>query len=403
MACSTLCLCLVLLSPLPTRILPQEDDILAILHESCRFEIHTSRLQWDSANQACIQRGLTLASLADISEVGSLFSVIKQADSIYSNRFGLESSNYWIGLRRDVDYSYHWGDCVPDNTVTKSFSDLSYKPSFNCALLSGSSVRMTKCSQTLGFICENPQDSDSCFTTFSTTAESIGYDSVTSLTSSVCASSCLMSDACAGVFVSSGSKCTMLSYSQGLKHTSASTDLESTHFYHRRLLYTSTYRDFTPDRSVEDICNALSVIVTTGIADTTVISEIHPTTTIKPTNNTIHVVGDGPTSGDVTVGSASTNPSSSPTLCTCVCRDDNETTQQKIYRRNSELTINKHTVSKVVRTKLSAANLRKSSRYVGFLGVGLISLSFLLIVSLDFPLFVSELRKIIKGRNRRAK
>lgn len=133
------------------------------------------------------------------------------------------------------------------------------------------------------------------------------------------------------------------------------------------------------------------------------ISEIHPTTTIKPTNNTIPVVGDGPTSGDVTVGSASTHPSSSPTLCTCVCRDDNETTQQKIYRRNSELTINKHTVSKVVRTKLSAANLRKSSRYVGFLGVGLISLSFLLIVSLDFPLFVSELRKIINGRNRRAK
>lgn len=76
-------------------------------------------------------------------------------------------------------------------------------------------------------------DSDSCFTTFSTTADSIGYDSVTSLTSSVCASSCLKSDACAGVFVSSGSKCTMLSYSQGLKHTLASTDLESTHFYHR--------------------------------------------------------------------------------------------------------------------------------------------------------------------------
>ena len=64
---------------------------LTVLHESCRFEIHTSRLQWDSANQACIQRGLTLASLADISEVDSLVSVIKQADSVYSNRFGLES------------------------------------------------------------------------------------------------------------------------------------------------------------------------------------------------------------------------------------------------------------------------------------------------------------------------
>ena len=130
------------------------------------------------------------------------------------------------------------------------------------------------------------------------------------------------------------------------------------------------------------------------------ISEIHPTTTIKPTNNTFHVVGDGTTSEDVTVGSESTNPSSSPSLCTCVCRDDNETTQQKINRRKSELTINKRTVSKVVRTKLSAANLRKSSQYVGFLGAGLISVFFLLIVSLDFPLFVSELRKIINRRNR---
>lgn len=43
-------------------------------------------------------------------------------------------------------------------------------------------------------------------------------------------------------------------------------------FYLVGLLYTSTYRDFTPDRSVEDICNALSVIVTTGIAVTTVVS-----------------------------------------------------------------------------------------------------------------------------------
>ena len=43
-------------------------------------------------------------------------------------------------------------------------------------------------------------------------------------------------------------------------------------FYLVGLLYTSTYRDFTPDRSIEDICNALSVIVTTGIADTTVVS-----------------------------------------------------------------------------------------------------------------------------------
>lgn len=43
-------------------------------------------------------------------------------------------------------------------------------------------------------------------------------------------------------------------------------------FYLVGLLYTSTYRDFTPDRSVEDICNALSVIVTTGIADNTVVS-----------------------------------------------------------------------------------------------------------------------------------
>jgi hypothetical protein len=55
-----------------------------VAEDSCRYEIHTSRLTWDKAVQACKHRGMTLASFSGTREANSLFSVLETGGFMFS-------------------------------------------------------------------------------------------------------------------------------------------------------------------------------------------------------------------------------------------------------------------------------------------------------------------------------
>lgn len=74
---------------------------------------------------------------------------------------------------------------------------------------------------------------DSCFTTMSTTVYAMGYEYKTALTSSDCASHCLMSSSCGAVYVTAGGTCSMLQYNTGLDSRLSASHLAYTHLYHR--------------------------------------------------------------------------------------------------------------------------------------------------------------------------
>lgn len=66
------------------------------------------------------------------------------------------------------------------------------------------------------------------------------------------------------------------------------------------------------------------------------------------------------------------------------------------------LTVNKDTLSSTIRKRTSAPDKRKSSRYIGFLGIVLISIFCLIIVSFDISAiktFITTFREYVANRH----
>ncbi|XP_062583111.1 mucin-16-like [Saccostrea cucullata] len=179
---------------------------------------------------------------------------------------------------------FHWGDCSIDSGITKKFDKLrDYPSSTGCGYVSKDSLSLTSCpaDKTMAFICEHPSGSDSCFTTMSAISK-MGFDSKSTLTSSGCASSCLSDSSCAGIYVSKETMCTLLTYKSQMSWTLAASDLQSTHMFHRRLLYHSSYNSFQGGLTEDELCQipVASPIVTTEIPGKVTTKEITPSPTL---------------------------------------------------------------------------------------------------------------------------
>ncbi|XP_062566476.1 papilin-like [Saccostrea cucullata] len=150
-------------------------------------------------------------------------------------------------------------------------------------------IELTQCSDvnTMGFVCEHPARSDSCFTKMSVPLQSMGYESAESATSSDCASSCLSEDDCAGIYISLETSCTTLIYDTDMPSILPGSIFNSTYIYHRKYIYHSHYYGFIPGLSEEELCSLPigSPIITTTIAGETTTETINPTTTEKTTED----------------------------------------------------------------------------------------------------------------------
>lgn len=80
------------------------------------------------------------------------------------------------------------------------------------------------------------------------------------------------------------------------------------------------------------------------------------------------------------------------TLCECICRVSDETQEEKLQRITTELAMNKRSLSRTVRKRVSASDPRPSARYVGYVGVAIIFIFVGTIVSFDIPRFVVFVR-----------
>ncbi|XP_052719018.1 uncharacterized protein LOC128190845 [Crassostrea angulata] len=192
-----------------------------------------------------------------------------------------------------MDGNYHWADGGSGDGVRTKFTEIhKYGDADGCGYIhSGATVSMTQCDVREGFICEHTRGIDTCYTTLSTTNSPMGYDKSSALGYEECASECLISESCAGVYVTSQDSCTLLSYKDGLPSYLSDTQLQSTHFYHRRLLYHSTYQafDIHPNRYSSP---TPSVIDTTRIEEQTTGEGINPTTSWKPTTDIPNTTND---------------------------------------------------------------------------------------------------------------
>ncbi|XP_062583112.1 uncharacterized protein LOC134244895 [Saccostrea cucullata] len=142
----------------------------------------------------------------------------------------------------------------------------------------------------MGFICELPSGSGPCFTTLST-IPSMGYDSTCVLASSLCASSCLSDSSCAGIYVSRETECTLLTYKSQMSWSLAASDLQSTHIFHKGLLYQSSYYQFQEGLTENELCliPIASPIVTTQIPGEITTGQINPTPALNTRETDTHL------------------------------------------------------------------------------------------------------------------
>lgn len=315
---------------------------------------------------------------------------------------------------------FHWGDCVISADITNRFNSLTnYAGDTACGYVNSESLRLTACSNTvsLGFICENPNGMDSCFTKASTTLFSLGYESKTALTSSNCASKCLTSSSCGAIYVTAGDSCSILRYDTDQSSSMSASHLVSTHYYHRRFLYNGPYSlPFIVDPTEDELCNLplLSPIVTTTISAATTTESIVPTTTTEITTEPIdtsqpteEITTDETTENDVTtqaneVTTAGDGVSTTAKIsvynfssCVCVCVEKNITLEEKIEQMVSELKVDTSVLSSTIREKACAEDPRPSARNVGILGTAIFTVLFGFIISLDFIRFFQAAERYI--------
>ncbi|XP_078321452.1 uncharacterized protein LOC111116021 [Crassostrea virginica] len=407
-----------------------DSDILGISLDSCRFELHTSQVTWEEAYKVCKLRGLTLASLSAKSEVDEVKFLVDSVKNVFSSYITI-SSSLWIGLRMESTSrstsEFHWGDCTTILSITKSFDQLkSFTEATGCGYVSYDSIRLTRCDNTesMGFICENPNGVDSCFSTKSTTMYALGYKSKTALASSDCATECITSS-CGAIYISSGDSCTLMSYKSGLSSSLSQSQLASTYYYHRRLFHDGPIPSVSDSGlSEDDLCSLPigSPIVTTALNDVTTTELITPTSIGEATSQPITTQ---PTPEVTTTEDSTTQPTQEVTTndittqinngvsttiteystfnfssCVCVCVEKNETLEEKIEKIVSELKVDTSVLSSTKRRKSCAEDPRPTAKSLGMFGVAIFALLLGFIISVDIIRFLQYVNRCCKQTGR---